>query len=860
MNYYEKSIDDIYKEFNSSYEGLNSLSMDKLTLKYGKNILKERKKKSKIIKFLEQFKNSMIIILLIVAIIMLIYGLLYTHDYTDSIIIFVVVFINTIMGYIQIQKAEVTLESLKKYNKIITKVRRDNNIIAIDSQDLVPGDIIILDAGDKIPADARIISESGLKVDESPLTGETLAVRKSSDILSGNKIIQDQTNMLFSGCNIVNGHAEAIVVKTSMNTELGKVATSLDTPYEVITPLELKIQEISKKLTMLIFLIIIFMFIFGVIKGYKMMEIIMLCVSLAVAAIPEGLPAVITISLSIGASALAKKKTVVRQMSAVETLGTTDVICSDKTGTITQNKMQVVDTIIYDEIMFKYIASLANDSIITDEDIIGDPTETSLIDYLKLKDEDVLNIIKENPRIYEIPFDSERKLMSTINEINGEKYILTKGSLDNLLKKCKYIIVDGKKEILSKEKQNEIYLNEYNMASKALRVLGFAYKKINRKIDEKNLLKEENNLIFVGITGAIDPPRDKVKISVSKCKKAGILPIMITGDSLITACAIAKNIGILESDEDAILGEELDNITDSELQKLVFKYKVYARVSPVHKQRIVSAWQKNGKVVAMTGDGVNDAPAIKDAHVGVGLGITGTEVTKSVADVILLDDSFSTIVDAVEEGRRIFTNIRNNIVYSLSSNFAELFIVLIGMFTGHNILLPIHILFIDLVTDTIPSICLAFEKSENKIMEKEPRGIDKPMFTPFIKASILYSSFIETIFSIIIYFLTYRAYGETIAASMTLLSVVIQEIIYSMSCRNLKEYFYKQGLLSNKLMNIGLIGVIIMELIVFLTPIGSIIHVEMAKIGLIIVVVFFNLFGLVLYEIGKPILKLYFKD
>lgn len=567
MKYYNQDINDIFDNLKSSINGLKSNNINKLISKYGENVLRERKKKSKIVKFLEQFKDPMIIILIIVAVIMLIYGLLYSGDYTDTIIIFVVVFINSIMGFVQSQKAEVTLEHLKQYTKVVTKVKRDNNIITIDSKQLVPGDIIIIDAGDKVPADARIITCSYLKVDESALTGEVLPVNKNSNILNGEKSLQDQNNMIFSGCNVVNGHAEAIVVSTGMNTQIGKIATSLDTPYEVITPLELKIKEISKKLTYLIFIIIIFMFIFGLLKGYKILEIIMLCVSLAVAAIPEGLPAVITISLSIGASALAKKKTVVRQMSAVETLGSTDIICSDKTGTITQNKMQVVETIIYDEIMLKHIALLSNDSIITSDEVVGDPTETALIDYLKLQNVNVIKELQNHPRIYEIPFDSERKLMSSINEIDNQRYILVKGSLDSLLKKCKYISYNGKEEKLSKERLNDIYLKEYDMASKALRVLGYAYKKINEKTTEKDIEQEEKNLVFVGLTGMIDPPRDKVKVSVSKCKKAGILPIMITGDSLVTAIAVAKNVGILEHDEEAILGEDLDEMTDKELKK-----------------------------------------------------------------------------------------------------------------------------------------------------------------------------------------------------------------------------------------------------------------------------------------------------
>lgn len=861
MNLYNKKVEEIYDNLDSSCDGLSQKDIEKRLLKYGRNEILEAKKKTKFQRFLEQFNDMMIIILIVVAIIMGIYGLLVTHEYTDTIVIGVVVLLNAIMGFIQEEKAEVTLEGLKKYAASNCKVKRDGEIKIVNSEIIVPGDIIILEAGDKVPADARIIDETNLKVDESPLTGESVPVKKMNKILRGKHELQEQYNMLFSGCNIVNGVAEAIVVKTGMETELGKIATSLNVPYEVSTPLQLKIKEISKKITILVFIIIIFMFFYGVFNGYKLMEIIMLCVSLAVAAIPEGLPAVITIALSSGTASLARKKTIVRQMSAVETLGSTDIICSDKTGTITQNKMQVKETIISDEEMFNYIAALANETIVDDNEFFGDPTETCLFEFLKKKKVNPIKIREQNERLFVAPFDSERKMMSTVNLINGKKYLLTKGSLENLLDKCKAIKIKNLVKKISKSDIEQIREDELKMAKCALRVIGFAYKEVKNKInDAEDLLDEEDDLIYVGMVGIIDPPRTNVKTSVKECKKAGIRPIMITGDSLITACAIAKDVGIIKDESEGILGSDLDEYTDEELKEIVKKYNVYARVNPNHKTRIVKAWQANDKVVAMTGDGVNDAPAIKEAHVGVGMGITGTEVTKSVADIILLDDSFSTIVTAVEEGRRIFANIRNNVVYSLSSNFAELFTVLIGMFTGHTILLPIHILFIDLVTDTIPSICLSFEKSEDKIMEKKPRGIDKPIFTPFVSACVVYSAVIETIFALITYFVTLNSYGASVAASLALLSIVVQEIIYAISCRNLKEYTYKQGMFSNKAMNYGLLIVVIIELIVFLTPIGSLIGLVKLEGTLLIKVALFNLFGFIFYEIGKPILKRLFKD
>ncbi len=856
MNFSSEKIQKIYEHLKTNEDGLSEVEANKRLSKHGFNALVEKKGKSKLSIFLNQFNDMMIIILIIIAIIMAIYGFLYSHEYTDSIVIAVVVLINAIMGFIQEEKAEVTLEGLKKYSITNVKVVRKGKTKVVDSKYLVPGDIIVLEAGDRVPADARIIKESSVSVDESALTGESLPVSKNNKTLSiKTKQIQDQTNMIFSGSSVTSGRVEAVVVNTGMNTELGKIATSLNTPYEVETPLQLKIKEMSKKITTLIFVILVLMFIYGVIKGYQILEIIMLCVSLAVAAIPEGLPAVITITLSTGAGVLARKNTIVRQMTAVETLGSTDIICSDKTGTITQNKMTIIETHIKDDKMFKNIALLANDASISDDSFIGDPTETCMFEYFK-ESTNIEEFRYDHTRIIDAPFDSVRKMMSSVNKLDGKTYILVKGSLENLLDACSYEINNSKKVKLNKSKIDDILKTEKNMASKSLRVIGFAYKELKSiPKTSKKVLEEESDLIYIGSVGIIDPPRDSVTESVKKCISAGVRPIMITGDSLDTACAIAKSVGIIKNKSEGILGSELDKYTDDELTELVAKYNVYARVSPEHKLRIVNAWQRRGKVVAMTGDGVNDAPAIKDAHVGVGMGITGTEVTKSVADVILLDDSFSTIVVAVEEGRRIFSNIRNNVVYSLSSNFAEIFTVIVGMLTGNTILIPIHILFIDLATDSIPSICLSFEKAEKDVMNKNPRGIDKPLFTPFVYGSIISSSVIETIFVLLTYFISLRHTTPEIAGSLALLSLVMQEIIYAVVCRNLKELVIKQGLLSNKAMNYGLIIVILIELLVFATPLGRVISVETIPMSTLMYVVLFNLLSFIIYELSKVILR-----
>jgi Ca2+-transporting ATPase len=848
---YFKNEEDIFKTLNSNIDGLDSKEAKKRLNDYGQNIILNKNKTPLILRFLKQFNDTMIIILLVVAVLLYFYGCFYSHEYTDTIVILFVVFINAIVGFIQEEKSALILKDLKKYETSTSKVKRDDKILIINTKELVPGDIIYLESGETVPADIRILRCENLKVDESALTGESIPVQKSADVLKENLIIQEQKNMLFLGTNITNGKCTGIVVSTGKNSELGKIALSLNEIDRIETPLQLKIKELSKKITLIVFVILIFIFILALINKYTILEIIMLCSSLAVAAIPEGLPTVITITLSVGISNLAKKKTIVKQMQAVETLGAIDIICSDKTGTITQNKMTVKDEYVIDEKMLNYICALCNDGLIYKDKYVGDPTETCLYDYLYNKKINSLNLRKKCERLLDVPFDSDRKMFTTLNKIDDNVYVLCKGSMDSLIEKVN----------LSKTQKEEVLDKVKNFSKNALRTLGFAYKKLDYVPKNiKELEKEENNLSFAGILGMIDPPRKSVKESVALCKNAGIRPIMITGDGIDTATTIAKDVGIITSDNEAILGSELDKYNDKELEDIVKKYSVYARVNPTHKEKIVFALQSSGKIVAMTGDGVNDAPAIKDAHVGVGMGITGTDVTKSASDIVLMDDSFSTIVVAIEEGRRIYNNIRNNIVFSLSSNFAEIFTIIIGLFTKTTILLPIYILFIDLVTDSIPSICLSFEKSEDGIMNKKPRGINKPLFTPFIKASIAFSAIIETLFVVLTYFISLKMYGQETAMSLALLSMVIQEIVYSLSCRNLKQSVVKQGLFSNKAMNYGLLLIILIELIVFITPVGKLISVTSINISLILVVFLINFMAIFIYELIKPLLVKCFKD
>ena len=848
---YSKSEEEIFKTLNSNIRGLNAKEAKKRLNDYGQNIILNKKKIPWILRFLKQFNDTMIIILLVVALLLYFYGYFYSHEYTDTIVILFVVFINAFASFIQEEKAALILKDLKKYETSTCKVKRDDKIIVINTKELVPGDIIYLESGETVSADIRILLCENLKVDESALTGESVPVQKSSDVLKENLIIQEQKNMLFLGTNVTNGKCMGIVINTGKNTELGKIALSLNEIDRIETPLQLKIKELSKKITLIVFIILIFIFILALINKYTLLEIIMLCSSLAVAAIPEGLPTVITITLSVGISNLAKKKTVVKQMQAVETLGAIDIICSDKTGTITQNKMTVKEGYVINEKMLNFICALCNDGLIYEDKYVGDPTETCLYDYLYNKKIDSLKLRKKCERILDIPFDSDRKMFTTLNRIDNDIYILCKGSMDSLIKKVN----------LSKAEKQEVLDKVKNLSKNALRTLGFAYKKLDYiPKDIKELEKEENSLSFAGILGMIDPPRESVKKSVELCKNAGIRPIMITGDSIDTATAIAKDVEIISNDDEAILGSELDKYNDKELKNIVKRYSVYARVNPTHKERIVYTLQNSGKIVAMTGDGVNDAPAIKDAHVGVGMGITGTDVTKSASDIVLMDDSFSTIVVAVEEGRRIYNNIRNNIVFSLSSNFAEIFTIIIGLLTKTTILLPIYILFIDLVTDSIPSICLSFEKSEDGIMDKKPRGINKPLFTPFIKSCIASSAIIETIFVVLTYFISLKMFGQEIAMSLALLSMVVQEIVYSISCRNLKGSVVKQGLFSNKAMNYGLLLILLIELIMFITPVGKLISITSIDISLILVVFIINFMAIFIYELIKPLLVKCFKD
>ncbi len=846
QKYYKMDTKEVLLKLKTNPNGLNPKEAKNRLNKDGPNKLKEANKKGIISKFIDQFKNIMIIILIISAILSAIVSVETGESFTDTIIILFVVVLNAILGVIQESKAEKAIEALKNMSLPYIKVKRSGNILNVKTEELVVGDIVLIEAGDYIPADMRIIVNHSLRTEEAALTGESTAIDKIEDVISTSNDIPlgDRLNMLFSGSNVVYGRGEAVVVATGMNTELGKIAKAISTQQAEITPLQKKMNELSKVLSIIVVVIAVIMFVVGYLEGNRIIDVFMLAVSLAVAAIPEGLSAVITITLAIGVQKMAKEKAIVRKLSSVEALGSTEVICSDKTGTLTQNKMTLrqiyFDNVLLDITNLRSSKDLKSRNIFCESDLdmlsnifmlcndtkfgedkgrkikLGDPTETALIDFgekLGYNKEKMEQIYK---RIDEIPFDSNRKMMTTINEFNNEHLLSTKGAVESVLLSCDRILINGKVQKLDEVLKNRILQNNMQMAKAALRVLACAYKKID--ISNK-LEKKENNLIFVGLVGMIDPPRKEAKRAVENCFSAGMIPVMITGDNKDTAVAIAKELGILKNDSEAITGSELDLMSDEQLIKKVNTIRVYARVSPENKIRIVKAWKKNGKTVAMTGDGVNDAPALKGADIGIGMGITGTEVSKSVASMILADDNFATIVVAIKEGRRIYNNIQNVIVYLLASNLAEVLIIFFATLFNKTILLPIQLLWINLVTDTIPAIALGFEKEEKNIMKQKPRNANEKFFTPFLTLRIIIPAVIKTIVMFAIYFFVERGYNSQMAGAAVFISLSIIEILFSFVCRSDRKPVTKIGIFSNIPMIFCLVGTILLQFFVVTTPV-----------------------------------------
>ena len=721
-------------------DGLTDEEVAERLKKYGENKLQEQKKESIFIKFLKQFNDFMIIILIIAAVVSAIVTKIQgTGEYIDSIIIIAIVVLNAIMGLVQEAKAEKSLEALKKMSAPVAKVKRKGEIVTVKGTEIVPGDIIVLEAGNYIPADCRLVTSYNLKVEESSLTGETVPVLKEANvILKDNTSLGDTINMGFATTIVVNGHAEAIATETGMNTKVGKIAKMIITDESPETPIQKKLAEVGKSLGIGCLIICLLIFVIGLVKKIEPIEMFMTSVGLAVAAIPEGLPAIVTIMLSIGVTRMAKKNTIIRKLPAVETLGSSSVICSDKTGTLTQNKMQVVDIqdVKGSNINKDFILELG--CMCTDSQIIvkegkmeaeGEATENAIVNAGLSNGKNKENLYKIMQRINEIPFDSERKMMTTIHKIGNKHRIITKGAPDVLIKRCNKYYENGMGRTISSEVIRKVEENNNKMANNALRVLAVAYKDVERLPNRIDSASVEIDLTFVGLIGMIDPPREGVKEAVATCRKAGIKTVMITGDHIITAKAIAREIGILKPNDLAITGNELDNISQKELEKNIMQYSVFARVSPEHKVRIVKAFRSTSAVVAMTGDGVNDAPALKNADIGISMGLNGTDVAKNASDMILTDDNFVTIVEAVKQGRNIFDNIKKAVHFLIATNIGEIVTIFLGLILGlESPLLAIQLLWVNLVTDSFPAIALGLEPPEKDIMNKKPRNPRKGIF------------------------------------------------------------------------------------------------------------------------------------
>ena len=861
IDFYKKSVDELYKEFSTSKDGLTNEEASNRLLKYGKNQLKEKKKKSSIIVFLSQFNDFMIILLIFASLFSAVVSYVKQESYIDSIIIIIIVILNAILSFIQEKKADVAIEELNKMFVTNTYVIRNKEKISIDVRDVVVGDILELEAGDYVSADARIINSEELEVDESTLTGESKSIKKNNLDIKEDRELYQRKNMVYAGCNVKNGHAFVVVCATGMNTELGKIATSLRDKKSDITPLQKKVNQISRILTYIIIFIIIAMMIIGFLMKNDFFDVLMLSISLAVAAIPEGLSSIITIILSLGMTDMAKRNVIIRKMASVETLGSTDIICSDKTGTITQNKMTIKAIFVNDKLyrddevipnseLLYMAASLCHNVVKTNDKYIGDETEVAIYKYL----EKINYKVDSNKRIKEFPFDSERKMMSVVNEISNKTYMFTKGSLESILSHSSFYVINGNIYPLDEEYKSKIFAIEKEESSKSLRLLAFAYK-------DKDILNEEESMIFIGLMGMMDPPRDTVPNAILTCYNAGLKPIMITGDSINTARAIARECNIINDDSEAIEGSVIDKMTDDELLMAVNKYRVYARISPNTKLRIVEALQAKDNIVAMTGDGVNDAPAIQKADIGIGMGITGTEVVKKVADCILVDDSFSTIVDGVKEGRRITANIKKVIVYLLTGNIVEIILVFISMLFNMEMFTTLQLLWLNLITDSIPAIMLAFEEAEDDIMENNPANKSNySFFTPFVISKITIDAIFKSVVMIILFLYYAKTYDTNIAGSLMFICLIANELLYSFSCRNLKHSVLNRKIFNNKRLTIGFFSVIIVQLIVFMTGLSKFFIVDGIGITNIMIVIGSSLLIFILCEVIKPIYGKFFKD
>ena len=843
--------------------GLSDEEVKRRQEKYGKNKLQEKKKESLFIKFLKQFNDFMIIILIIASIISAVISKMQgENDYVDSIIIIGIVAFNALMGVIQEAKAEKSIEALKQMTPQIAKVIRNGKKIEINAEDLVKGDIIELEAGNYVPADCRILESHNLKVEESSLTGETEPSLKDADIICKKDIpLGDMKNMVFMASITVNGHGKAVVTDTGMNTKVGQIANMIIEDEAPETPLQKKLGEVGKILGLACLAICIIIFVMGLIKHIEPVEMFMTSVGLAVAAIPEGLPAIVTIMLSIGVTKMAKKNSIIRKLPAVETLGSSSVICSDKTGTLTQNKMKVVDVKSQNKKFIIELATLCTDCEISVENgnrvVSGEPTEKAIVEESinlgTLKNE--LEMLM--PRVNEIPFDSNRKMMTTIHRIGNKYRVITKGAPDVLLQKCT-------KEVLEVNTSNNIRVqalqtskiqsDNRQMAQKALRVIAVAYKDMDSlpsKIDSATL---ENNLTFVGLIGMIDPPREGVKEAVKTCQNAGIKTVMITGDHLETAKAIAKDLGILGLKDKAITGQELDKMTQSQLEKNIKEYSVFARVTPEHKVRIVKAWQRNGAVVAMTGDGVNDSPALKNADIGIAMGKNGTDVAKNAADIILTDDNFVTIVEAVKQGRNIYDNIKKAIHFLIATNIGEIVTIFMGLVLGlKSPLLAIQLLWINLVTDSLPAIALGLENPEKDIMNRKPVNSKEGIFADGLWNKIIVEGIMIGVLTLVAFSIGNKYYGLEVGRTMAFLSIGFLELVHSFNIKNEKSIF-EAGLFENKyLLGSFILGIFIQTIVVVVPMFAKIFGVVLLNMTQWIITIAISVLPIPVIELQKKL-------
>lgn len=870
---YLQSVKDVFKEVQSSPSGLSSKEAASRLEKYGANTLQEGKKKSLLEKFVDQFKDFMILVLLVAAVVSM-----FAHqgdpDPTDAIIILAVVLLNAVLGVFQESKAEEAIEALKKMASPVASVLRDGHVEHIKGEDIVVGDVVILEAGDVVPADMRLFEVNTVKIEESALTGESVPVDKDLVIPAGDEVgIGDRTNMAFSSTNVTYGRAVGVVTSTGMNTEVGKIANMLANTEEGKTPLQENQDALGKWLTIMILVIAVIIFLVGMLRGNEWTHMLLTAIAIAVAAIPEGLPAISTIILALGTQKMAQRNAIVRKLPAVETLGGVEIICSDKTGTLTLNQM-TVEKMVYDneihdaseEISKDNIAlrvmNLANDTKISqDNSLLGDPTETAMVQYGLDKNYDVREELVNIPRIAEVPFDSTRKLMTTIHQLEDGKYLVaTKGAPDMLLDRVTKIEKHGEVSAFTEDDRTTLMKLNKEMATQALRVLAMAYKVIDTLPETVDTDSIEHDLIFAGLVGMIDPERKEAAAAIKVAQSAGIRTIMITGDHRDTAQAIAKRLGILRPDqEDGVLtGGELNDISDEELERTVENYSVYARVSPEHKVRIVKAWQKNGKVVSMTGDGVNDAPSLKQADIGVGMGITGTEVSKGASDMVLADDNFETIVVAVEEGRKVFANIQKAVQYLLSANFGEVMTMFVATMAGWSILEPIHILWINLVTDVFPAIALGLEEAEADIMNHPPRGKGSNFLSNGVLPSIFYQGFFEggiTLF--VFWYATHIAnWGNPVGETMAFATLGLIQLFHAFNVKSVYKSLGTVGAFKNKMFNYAiLVSAVMLQSVMVIPGLTTVFDVAIltAEQWLFVVGAAFSIVPIV--EIAKAIMR-----